>query len=172
MGVRRWLRPHRKAPGTRWCCCLHRLRLWRLRWLQRHDLLQPQPYLLCHGLRPRRSRLVMGLGLFMMASGGIIYYMLNAYEPPVPDTFLSYFCKEPALSIRFRPSAQQIRFATPKGTVTTTVIEDRIVWDDYREAGARLALAPPVKILMADAGKLVVNGGVFDNTTCEAAAQR
>ena len=123
--------------------------------------------------QPRgEHRLVIGLGLFMVASGGLMYYMLNAYEPPGPDTLLSYFCKEPALSIRFQPRAKQIRFATPKGTVNATLLEDRIVWDDYREAGARLALEPPVKIILVDAGKLVVNGGMFDNTTCEAAAQR
>jgi hypothetical protein len=117
-------------------------------------------------------RVVMALGLFMMVSGGAIYYMLNAYEAPVPETFFTYFCKQPALSIRFQPSAKQIRFATPKGSVTTTVIEDRIVWEDYREAGARLALAPPVKIIMADATKLVVNGGMFENTSCLVVAQR
>jgi YjbE family integral membrane protein len=126
------------------------------------------------GVPPKggEHRLVMALGLFMMLSGGAIYYMLNAWEAPVPDSFYSYFCKEPALSISFRPSAKQIRFATPKGSVTTTVIEDRIVWDDYRAAGARLALAPPVKIVQADAGKLVVHGGMFDNTSCLAAEQR
>ncbi len=117
-------------------------------------------------------RVVMALGLFMLLTGGAIYYMLNVYQPPVPDTFFTYFCKEPALSISFRPSARQIRFATPKGVVLTTVIEDRIVWDDYREAAARLSIAPPVKILMVDAAKLVVNGGAFDNSSCLAASQR
>ena len=126
------------------------------------------------GVAPKggEHRLVMALGLFMMLSGGGIYYLLNAYEPPVPDSFFTYFCKQPALSISFRPSAKQIRFATTKGSVTTTVIEDRIVWEDYREAGARLAIAPPVKIVQADAGRLVVNGGMFDNASCLAAAQR
>ena len=130
---------------------------------------KPQPVPAAAG---SEHRVVMALGLFMMLSGGAIYYMLNTYEAPVPETFFTYFCKEPALSIRFQPSAKQIRFATPKGSVSTTVIEDRIVWEDYREAGAKLALAPPVKIVMADAAKLVVNGGMFENTSCLAVAQR
>ena len=117
-------------------------------------------------------RLVIALGLFMVLSGSAIYYLLNAYEAPAPDVFFTYFCKEPALSIRFRPSAQQIRLSNPKGSVTAKVVEDRIVWEDDREAGARLALALPVKIVQADANKLVLHGGAFDNTACLVAAQR
>lgn len=111
-------------------------------------------------------RVLIGLGLFMLLSGGAMYYMLNVYQAPVPDTFFTYFCKEPALSVSYRPNARQIRFASPKGVVLTTVVEDRIVWEDYREAAARLTVPPPVKIVQVDAANLVVNGGAFDNTSC------
>jgi len=117
-------------------------------------------------------RVLIGLGLFMMLSGGILYYMLNAYEPPVPERFITYACKEPAMSISFRPNAREIRFATPKGALLTTVIDDRIVWDDYRDAGLKLSIAPPVKIISADVAMMVVNGGMFDNASCPAVSQR
>ncbi len=117
-------------------------------------------------------RVLIALGLFMMLSGGILYYMLNAYEPPVPERFITYACKAPAMSISFRPSAREIRFATPKGAVLTTVIDDRIVWDDYRDAGIKLGSAPPVKIISADVAMMVVNGGMFDNASCPAVSQR
>ena len=117
-------------------------------------------------------RVVMGLGLFMMVTGGVAYYMLNVYQPAVPDTFLTYFCKAPAMSVNFRPSANQIRFATPKGSVVAAVIEGRIVWEDYRESSARLAIAPPVKIITADVERLVVHGGNFENATCLALTPR
>jgi len=76
------------------------------------------------------------------------------------------------MSISFRPNAREIRFATPKGAVLTTVIDDRIVWDDYRDAGLKLNIAPPVKIVSADVGMMVVNGGMFDNASCAAVSQR
>jgi hypothetical protein len=117
-------------------------------------------------------RVLIALGLFMVLAGGVLYYMLNAYEPPVPDRFITYVCKEPAMSISFRPSAREIRFSTVKGVVVTSVIDDRIVWDNYREAGARLAMPPPVKIVSADVARLVVNGGMFENTTCLATEQK
>ena len=117
-------------------------------------------------------RVVMALGLFMVLAGGLAYYMINAYEPPAPQGSFTYFCKAQGMSISFRPHAGQIRFATTKGVVSTTVIEDRIVWEDYREAGARLAVAPPVKVVSVDAAQLVVNGGMFDNAACAVAAQR
>ena len=124
------------------------------------------------GQAPGDYRVVMALGAFMMLAGGLAYYMVNSYEPPAPEGAYTYFCKTQGMSISFRPGNRQIRFATPKGAVMTGVVEDRIVWDDYRQAAARLALAPPVKIVSADAAQLVVNGGVFDGTACAAAAQR
>jgi hypothetical protein len=54
--------------------------------------------------------------------------------------------------------------------VVTAVVNDRIVWEVYREAGAKLAMPPPVKIVSADVGRLVVHGGMFDNTICLAKA--
>jgi YjbE family integral membrane protein len=116
-------------------------------------------------------RVIMALGLFMVLAGCVLYYMLNAYEPPVPDRFITYECKTPAMSINFRPSAREIRFSTTKGVVVTSVIEDRIVWDDYREAGTKLAMPPPVKIVSADMGQMVVNGGMFENTICLSKSQ-
>jgi hypothetical protein len=84
----------------------------------------------------------------------------------VPDRFITYLCKQPAMAISYMPQANEIRFATGTGVVKTTVIDDRIVWDDYRDAGVKLSIPPPVKILAADARKLVVNGGAFENTAC------
>lgn len=117
-------------------------------------------------------RIVFALGLFMLLSGGILYYMLNVYAPSVPNHFITYACKQPAMTISYMPEAHEIRFATSKGVLKTTVIEERIVWDDYREAGSKLGLPPPVKIMSADARKLVVNGGMFDNTACFPTAQQ
>ena len=116
-------------------------------------------------------RVLIALGLFMILSGGAAYYMLNVYQPAVPDRFITYLCKQPAMAISYLPHAREIRFATAKGAVSTTVIEDRVVWEDYRDAGARLGAPPPVKILSADERQLVVNGGVFENTSCIPAAQ-
>jgi hypothetical protein len=107
----------------------------------------------------------------MILSGGVAYYLLNVYQPAVPDRFITYLCKQPAMAISYLPHAREIRFATAKGAVSTTVIEDRVVWEDYRDAGARLGAPPPVKILSADERQLVVNGGVFENTSCIPAAQ-
>ena len=115
--------------------------------------------------------MLIALGLFMILSGGAAYYMLNVYQPAVPDRFITYLCKQPAMAISYLPRAREIRFATAKGVVSTTVIEDRIVWEDYRDAGARLGAPPPVKILSADERQLVVNGGVFENTSCIPAVQ-
>ncbi|WP_342619245.1 YjbE family putative metal transport protein [Rhodoferax sp. GW822-FHT02A01] len=116
-------------------------------------------------------RVLIALGLFMILSGGAAYYLLNVYQPAVPDRFITYLCKQPAMAISYLPHAREIRFATAKGAVSTTVIEDRVVWEDYRDAGARLGAPPPVKILSADERQLVVNGGVFENTSCIPAAQ-
>jgi hypothetical protein len=116
-------------------------------------------------------RVVKALGLFMTISGGLLYYMLNVYQPTVPNQFITYICKQPAMTISYMPEANEIRFATDKGVVKTTVIEGRIVWDDYREAGARLTIPPPVKIVSVDARKLVVHGGMFENTACYPAIQ-
>ncbi len=126
------------------------------------------------GVPPTGSehRLVMALGLFMVLSGGAIYYMLNAYEPPVPERSMAYACLEPAMAVHFRPATHEIRFATAKGVVMTTVQEGRIVWEDYREASARLTIPPPVRMVLADAGKLVLDGGAFDNSSCLAAGSR
>jgi YjbE family integral membrane protein len=116
-------------------------------------------------------RVVMALGLFMMLSGGVLYYMLNVYQPSVPNQFITYVCKQPEMTISYMPEANEIRFATNKGVIKTTVIEGRIVWEDYRDAGARLTIPPPVKIVSADASKLVVHGGMFENTPCYPAAR-
>ena len=116
-------------------------------------------------------RVIMALGFFMILSGGVMYYMLNVYEPAVPKHFITYACKQPAMTISYMPEANEIRFATAKGVLKTTVIEDRIVWDDYREAGTKLAMPPPVKIVSVDARKLVVNGGMFENTACYPSVQ-
>jgi hypothetical protein len=116
-------------------------------------------------------RVIIALGLFMIVAGGVLYLMLNVYQPMVPNSFITYICKQPAMTISYMPEANEIRFATAKGVVKTTVIEDRIVWDDYREAGAKLAMPPPVKIISVDARKLMVSGGMFDNTACYPSAQ-
>lgn len=116
-------------------------------------------------------KVLMALGLFMMLTGGVLYYMLNVYEPTVPNRFFTYMCKQPAMTISYMPEAKEIRFATVGGVVKTSVIEDRIVWDDYRDAGAKLTMPPPVKIVSVDARKLVVNGGMFENTACYSTAQ-
>jgi len=125
-----------------------------------------------HGAPTGDYRVVLALGLFMLLTGGVTYYLVAVYEPPIPQQFLSYRCTQPAMTISFSPGASQIRFATARGVVMTPVQGDRIVWDDYREAGTTLGAAPPVKIVLADAGKLVIDGGMFSNAACDAQAPR
>lgn len=117
-------------------------------------------------------RVIAALGIFMALTGGTLYYFLNVYQPPTPDLWATYACNEPAMSVSLRPGTNEIRFATSKGAVVTSFIEDRIVWEDYREAGAKLTLPPPIKLVSIDADKLVVNGGVFENTACLVVRQR
>jgi hypothetical protein len=116
-------------------------------------------------------RVIMALGFFLILSGSVAYYMLNVYEPTVPKNFITYACKQPAISISYMPEANEILFASAKGVLKTTVIDNRILWDDYRKAGAKLEIPPPVKIVSVDARKLVVNGGMFENTTCYPSVQ-
>ena len=116
-------------------------------------------------------RVVIALGLFMAVAGGLLYYMLNVLEAPMPDRFIRYTCKQPALSISYRPGSTEIHFASAQESITTSVIEGRIAWEDYKEAGDRLSMELPVKILSADSRRLIVSGGGFDNTSCEAAVQ-
>ena len=116
-------------------------------------------------------RLLIWLGMFMVVVGGLLYYMLNVYQPIVPNSFISYICKQPAMTISYMPEANEIRFATGKGVIKTTAIEGRIVWDDYQEASAKLAITLPVKIISVDARKLIVNGGMFENTACFSSGQ-
>jgi hypothetical protein len=60
------------------------------------------------------------------------------------------------MSISFRFSAREIRFSTTKGVLVTSVTEDRIVWDDYREAGTKLVVPPPGQDRI---GRYGTNGG-------------
>ncbi len=111
-------------------------------------------------------RVLIALGLFMLLSGGLAYYMLNVLQPQAPERVINFTCKQPAMSISYWPGAREIRFATAKGSVATTVTEDKIDWEDYKQAGVRLAIQPPLKIVSGDTGKLVLNGGMFENSVC------
>jgi hypothetical protein len=111
-------------------------------------------------------RVVVALGLFMVLTGGGIYYMLNMVQPAAPEQLLAYVCKQPSVTIGYAPGFNDIHLANSKVLMNATVVKDRIVWDDYGAATAQLSFAPPVKIVSADAQKLQVSGGAFDNTTC------
>ncbi len=117
-------------------------------------------------------RVLIALGLFMLLSGGLLFYMLNVFQPPVPNQFINYTCKQPAVSISYWPGGREIRFTTAKGAVATSVIEGRIAWEDDQQAGTALAIKPPSKLVSADSGKLVLNGGAFENTTCYLAVRK
>ena len=106
-------------------------------------------------------RVVVALGLFMVLTGGGIYYMLNMVQPAASDQLLAYVCKQPSVTIGFVPGSRDIHLANTKVLMNATVVEDRIVWDDYGAATAQLSFAPPVKIVSADARRLVVSGGAF-----------
>jgi YjbE family integral membrane protein len=110
------------------------------------------------------AMVVAGLLLILAAWG--IGYLVNSPLLPLPEGFITYRCKEPAMSISYLPGAKKIRFTSPTGVVGTTVIKDRIVWDDYRTAGKALNIPPPIKIVSADTFKLIVTGGMFENASC------
>ena len=117
-------------------------------------------------------RILIALGAFVMLAGGALHLMFEVLQPSVPDNFVTYICARPAMTISYLPHAQEIRFATSEGAIKTAVAEDRVVWDNYREASTKLGIPPPVSIVAADARQLVVNGGMFENTNCRPATQR
>ena len=116
-------------------------------------------------------RVVAALGGFMLVVGWIIYAMVNAEPPPVPDRFVAYKCKDPGLVIQYRGSAQQIRFASGKGVVEARFSEGRIVWDDYALASKALSLKPPMKIVTVQADQIELQGGDFDHAVCFASSR-
>lgn len=111
-------------------------------------------------------RVLMAAGFLVVLGVWAMSYLLNSPLLPAPEGLVTYRCKEPLMSISYRPGAKQIRFASSNGVVGTTVIDNRIVWDDYRSAGRALSIPPPVKIVSADTFKLVVTGGMFENVSC------
>ncbi len=115
---------------------------------------------------PGDYRVVAALGLFMVLAGGAMYYMLNMVQPTEPERLVAYVCKQQSVTIGYVPGSKDIHLANAKVLINATVVEDRIVWGDYGAATVQLSLAPPVKIVSANARKLVVNGGAFENTTC------
>lgn len=117
-------------------------------------------------------RILIALGAFVMLAGGGLHLMFDVLQPSVPDNFITYICARPPMTISYLPHAQEIRFATSEGAIKTTITEDRVVWDNYREASTKLGIPPPVSIVAADVRQLVVNGGMFENTNCRPATQR
>ena len=109
---------------------------------------------------------LMAAGFLVVLGVWGITYLVNSPLLPAPEGFITYRCQEPVISISYRPGAKQIRFISSNGVVGTRVIDDRIVWGDYRSAGRALSVPPPVKIVSADNFKLVVTGGMFENASC------
>ena len=111
-------------------------------------------------------RVLVAAGFMVIVATWGIGYLVNSPLLPLPEGFITYRCKEPPISISYRSGATQIRFTSSAGVVGTTVIEDRIVWDDYRKAGQALNIPPAIKIVSADSFKLIVTGGMFENASC------
>lgn len=85
---------------------------------------------------------------------------------PIPEGYITFQCTSPDMVVNYRENAPNIRFATKNGTISTSVVQGRIIWDDYRSAGLALGIPPPIHVSSIATSVIVVNGGMFEHKTC------
>jgi hypothetical protein len=117
------------------------------------------------------TRLLFGVGVVVMVVAGLGYYVVTSPLLPSPEGFKTYRCVTPPFEIAYLPNASKIRFASGSGVVTAQVLDGRVVWKDYRAASISLGIPPPNNIMSADATKMVVSGGMFENAECRVAGK-
>ncbi len=98
----------------------------------------------------------------------LVYGLATRQWMPIPIESTRYDCPGTDVSIYYRPGGgQRLQLVTRTGRAGGVVrYDNRIDWDDERAAGTALGIAPPTRVVFADATSLRVDGGLFENLAC------
>ena len=99
---------------------------------------------------------------------GVIQLVMRGSLMPTPEGYITFQCTSPDMVVNYRQNAPRIRFVTKNGTISTDVLQGRIIWSDYGLAGLALGTPPPTRVVSMTSSEIVVNGGLFENNACAA----
>jgi YjbE family integral membrane protein len=109
-------------------------------------------------LAPAIILLVMGVGFAALSSNWM----------PMAAGLNQYDCSTKGFSIYYRMGASRIRVTSPGASAGGTVLPDnQIDWGNLHAASVALGFVPPTRVVFADAKTLRVEGGMFDELTCQ-----
>ena len=122
--------------------------------------------------RPWRKR----LRWLALSGGGVIalgatYSLLSRSWLPIPAELTRYDCQSKDVSLYYRPGGQRIRITNGVDSASGTVQHDnQIDWGDYHAASSTLGFVPPTRVLFGNSQTLRIDGGMFGDASCNAAA--
>ena len=109
-----------------------------------------------------------------MGGGGLVaigaaYGLVNFHWMPVPADLVHYDCPSKDVSLYYRPGGQRMRISNGTNAADGVVkYDNQIDWGDYHAASMILGFVPPTRVLFGNAQSVHIDGGMFEDVTCNA----
>jgi hypothetical protein len=99
---------------------------------------------------------------------GVVYAALSVNWVPIPEELHRYDCASGGVNLFYRTGGDRIAIETRTAKANGRIGPDnRIDWGDLHAVSARLGFVPPLRVAFADAHSVRVDGGMFEQVTCQ-----